>query len=138
MIWNPESYDRSTSLADTEDLLALGTGALLLLVGACVAISSAPFLYRGITGRWPAMLDDLVQPDNTRAALGGDGGVHIRESIRLEIPIADVYGYWRRLENLPTFMSHLTRVTNLADGKSHWTASGPAMSRRRVGRRNHQ
>jgi len=45
----------------------------------------------------------------------------------LELPIADVYGFWRRLENLPRFMAHLDAVTEDADaGRSHWVAAGPA------------
>ena len=46
-----------------------------------------------------------------QTALGGERGVHVRESIRLELPVADVYRFWRRLENLPRFMTHLDRVT---------------------------
>ena len=80
-------------------------------VGACLAVASAPLLYRGITGRWPDVLNGSAQPDSTRTALGGDRGVHVRESIRLEVPVADVYRFWRRLENLPQFMTHLDRVT---------------------------
>jgi hypothetical protein len=84
-------YNRSPSLLDAENWLALGAGALLLLigasrrsaVGACVAVSSAPLLYRGISGRWPDVLTGSAQPDSTRTALGGDRGVHVRESMRL-------------------------------------------------------
>ena len=127
-------YDPSPSLADAENWLALGAGALLLLVGAsrrstagaCLAVSSAPLLYRGITGRWPDVLNGHAQPDSTKSALGGDRGVHVRESIRLEVPLADVYRFWRRLENLPQFMTHLDRVTEASDGTSHWVTSGPA------------
>ena len=127
-------HDRSTSLADAENWLALGAGALLLLVGAsrrsavgaCLAVSSAPLLYRGITGRWPDVSNGYVQPDSTKTALGGERGVHVRESVRLEVPVADVYRFWRRLENLPRFMTHLDRVTETADGRSHWVAAGPA------------
>ena len=51
-------YDGTTSVSDAENWLALGSGALLLLVGASrrsvggalLAASSAPLLYRGITG----------------------------------------------------------------------------------------
>ena len=58
-------YDRSPSLVDAENWLALGAGAVLLLVGAsrrstvgaCLAVASAPLLYRGITGRWPDVLN---------------------------------------------------------------------------------
>lgn len=126
--------DQSPALADAENWLALGAGALLLLVGAsrrstvgaCLAVSSAPLLYRGITGRWPDVLNSYAQPDSTRSALRGDRGVHVRESIRLEVPVVDVYRFWRRLENLPQFMTHLDRVTEVSDGKSHWVTSGPA------------
>jgi hypothetical protein len=86
--------DRSSTLVDAENWLALGAGAVLLLVGAsrrstagaCLAVSSAPLLYRGITGRWPAVVNGSAEPDSTRTALGGDRGVHVRESIRLELP----------------------------------------------------
>jgi uncharacterized membrane protein len=127
-------YETSPSVSDAENWLALSVGALLLIVGAsrrspggaCLAASAAPLLYRGITGRWPAVLNGRVEPDSTRAALGGERGVHVRESVRLEKPVSDVYSFWRRLENLPRFMTHLDRVTETPDGKSHWVARGPA------------
>jgi uncharacterized membrane protein len=127
-------HDRSTSLSTAENWFALGTGALLLLVGASrrsavgasLAVASAPLFYRGITGHWPGALDDLIRPQHARLALAGERGVHVREAIRLEVPVAEVYRFWRRLENLPRFMQHLDRVTESADGTSHWVAAGPA------------
>jgi uncharacterized membrane protein len=67
-----------------------------------------------------------AQPDSARTALGGDRGVHVRESIRLEVRVADVYRFWRHLDNLPQFMTDLDRVTERADCRSHWLTSGPA------------
>jgi uncharacterized membrane protein len=52
--------------------------------------------------------------------------VDVLEAVRLEKPVTEVYRFWRRLENLPQFMSHLERVTELDDRRSHWTARGPA------------
>jgi uncharacterized membrane protein len=126
-------YDRSPSLNDAENWLALGAGAALLLVGAsrrstlgaCLAMASVPLLYRGITGQWPNVLNGS-QPDSTATALSGDRGIHVRESIRLEVPIGDVYRFWRRLENLPRFMTHLDRVAEGTNGRAHWVTSGPA------------
>ena len=126
--------DNPASLSETENWLALGTGALLLIVGAsrrsaygaCLAVASGTLLYRGITGRWPAFLDNHVQADDTKAALGGERGVHVREAVRVERPVAEVWRFWRRLEQLPRFMTHLDRVTETSDGKSHWVAAGPA------------
>jgi len=130
----PAPGHRSISLGDAENWLALGTGALLLVIGAsrrspfgaCLAVSSAPLLYRGITGRWPTLASGSLQPDRTESALGGGRGVHVRESVRLDVPVADVYRFWRRLDNLPRFMTHLDRVTETPGGNSHWVAAGPA------------
>jgi len=128
------SDSHSSSLNGARNLFALGGGALLLLLGlsrrsvggTLLAASSAPLLYRGITGHWPALLDGFGQSDDTRVALGGARGLHVRESIRLEVPIADVYQFWRRVENLPLFMTHLDRVIETMDGRSHWVTAGPA------------
>lgn len=127
-------HERSISMSDAERWLALSTAATLIyagtsrrsLSGLCLTASAAPLLYRAFTGHWPAICRDLLPADHTRAALGGDRGVHVRESIRLEVPVAEVYRFWRRLDNLPRFMTHLHQVTEGADGLSHWVAAGPA------------
>jgi uncharacterized membrane protein len=127
-------YESTTSLRDAENWAALGSGALLILVGASrrsvpgalLAAASAPLVYRGITGRWPLLANGVTRPEETKTALGGTRGVHVRESIRLELPLPEVYRFWRRLENLPRFMAHLDRVTESSDRTSHWVAAGPA------------
>jgi uncharacterized membrane protein len=126
--------DSPASLSDAESSLAFGTGALLLIAGASrrsalgagLAVASGPLLYRGITGRWPAVLDNHLKVDDTKSALGGDRGVHVRESIRVERPVAEVWRFWRRLENLPDFMPHLDSVTETSQRQSHWVAAAPA------------
>lgn len=134
-------HSDSRSWAPSEGCLALSLGAVLLLLGAkrrnslgmCLMTASAPFLYRGVVGRWPPPVGrgghrpyaDEEEGD-TRRALRGARGVHVRESIRLEMPISEVYQFWRNLENLPRFMRHLHEVTNTGDGRSHWVAAGPA------------
>jgi uncharacterized membrane protein len=127
-------FHESPSIRDAESWLAFGAGALLLLVGASrrsalgvwLAVSSVPLLYRGVTGRWPVRVGAPLQPSDTKTALAGDRGVHVRESVRLEVPVADVFRFWRQLDRLPEFMSHLERVTELSDRRSHWVAAGPA------------
>jgi uncharacterized membrane protein len=121
------------SLSELEDWSVFSGGMLLLLAGAsrrslpgwCVAVAGAPLLYRGLTGRWPELLR-LAERSETRRALGGRRGIQVREAIRLELPIEEVYGYWRRLENLPAFMYHLTSVEVLDGKRSRWIARGPA------------
>ena len=109
----------------------LSSGAVLLLYGAtrrdriglCAAVASTPLLYRGLTGEWPIANGRTT---DTRRARAGDRGLQVRESIRLEVPIEEVFRFWRRLENLPRFMSYLKSVTESADRRrSHWVAAGP-------------
>jgi uncharacterized membrane protein len=38
---------------------------------------------------------------------------------------SEVYAFWRRLENLPTFMAHLDEVRTTGERTSHWRASAP-------------
>ncbi|MEU4835735.1 SRPBCC family protein [Streptosporangium sp. NPDC023615] len=40
-------------------------------------------------------------------------------------PASELYAFWRRLENLPTFMSHLDEVRSTGERTSHWAASAP-------------
>jgi uncharacterized membrane protein len=92
-------------------------------VAIAAAAAAAPLAYRGVTGAWPSFANGA---SDTRVALAGNRGVHVREAIRLEMPLDVVYGFWRRLENLPRFMTHLEQVTDLGGGRSHWVAQGPA------------
>ena len=91
--------------------------------GVAIAAAAAPLAYRGVTGAWPGLANGA---SDTRVALAGDRGIHVRDAIRLEVPVEVVYGFWRRLENLPRFMTHVKQVTDLGGGRSHWVADGPA------------
>ena len=95
--------------------------------GWCLAAGAAPLAYRGVTGRWPAGMPALLTGgSDTRTALSGSRGIHVRESVRLELPVDEVYRFWRRLDNLPRFMDYLLSVEDLGGGRSHWVAKGPA------------
>jgi uncharacterized membrane protein len=94
--------------------------------GTCLAFGATPLVYRGLVGQWPAFPNARSLRGDTRVALAGKRGIHVRESIRLEKPLNEIFRFWRRLENLPRFMSHLANVTDLGNGRSHWVAKGPA------------
>jgi uncharacterized membrane protein len=64
--------------------------------------------------------------DDTRRALGGSAGVIVDESVTINRPVAELYRFWRNLENLPRFMSHLQSVERITDTLSRWRAKGPA------------
>jgi uncharacterized membrane protein len=123
------------SVRQLENWTALSGGALLLMfgatrrdrVGALAAVASAPLLYRGLTGEWPIANG---RSDDTRTALAGDRGLRVRESIRLEMPLEEVFRFWRRLDNLPRFMTYLESVSEDATTqRSHWVARGPGGAR---------
>jgi len=97
--------------------------------GMWFALAATPFAYRGVAGEWPGSRSGARGRGDTRAALGGRRGVHVRESIRVERPRDEVYRFWRRLENLPRFMEHLELVTVEGGGRSRWVAQGPAGTR---------
>lgn len=94
--------------------------------GLVISIAAAPLLYRAATGRWPQFMRAPSPSDEVRRALANDGGVQVRDSVRVERPVAEVFGFWRTLSNLPRFMTYLDQVTETGDGRSHWVARGPA------------
>jgi uncharacterized membrane protein len=67
-----------------------------------------------------------IDRNDTRIALAGPRGFLVHETIRIDRPVEEVYRFWRNLENLPKFMSHLEQVIDAGDGHSHWVAKGPA------------
>jgi uncharacterized membrane protein len=98
--------------------------------GVGVAAAGSGLLYRGATGHCPVYsglgMSTVRRDGDTRAALSGPRGFHVHESMRFEKPLEEVYRFWRHLENLPKFMTHLESVVELGNGRSRWTAKGPA------------
>ena len=52
--------------------------------------------------------------------------VRVEKHVTIGRPAAELYGYWRKLENLPKVMGHLESVTELDETRSHWVAKAPA------------
>jgi len=111
---------------------------------AAAAIAAAALVWRGATGhcdvyqaagmntargrtrngRGPRTRADF--DSDTRARLGGQRGIVVEESVTIRRDIDDVYRFWRQLDNLPRFLTHLESVNFRPDGTSHWVAHGPA------------
>jgi uncharacterized membrane protein len=53
------------------------------------------------------------------------GGMRVCRAITINRPPDEVYRFWRHLENLPQFMSHLERVETYGSEKSRWVAKAP-------------
>jgi uncharacterized membrane protein len=120
------AIERAAALTTATAVMAFGLSRRNL-PGVCLAAAATPLAYRGLAGQWPRVGNGHAPARvRTRAALSGARGTHVRESVRLEKPIEEVYRFWRRLENLPRFMNYLSEVRELGNGRSHWVARGPA------------
>ena len=53
-------------------------------------------------------------------------GILVEKSIVVDAPVERVFAYWRNLENLPQWMSHVKEVRALGGDRFHWVVDGPA------------
>lgn len=119
----------SDSMHNVERWAFIAAGAAMLAYGltrrtrgaAVLAAAGMPLVYQGMTSRSSI----FAGRGDTREELGGERGIHVKESVRLERTVDEVYRFWRRLDNLPHFMSHLVSVDDLGSGRSHWVATAP-------------
>jgi uncharacterized membrane protein len=96
--------------------------------GAMMAAAGTLLICRGATGHcamYEAAGIDTARTDS-RQALSGTRGVHVEESFTINRRPDELYGFWRKLEQLPVFMSHLVSVKQLDERRSHWVAKAPA------------
>jgi uncharacterized membrane protein len=54
-----------------------------------------------------------------------DNTVRVSKTFTINRSREEVYGFWRQLDNLPRFMTHLESVELLGNQRSRWTARGP-------------
>lgn len=50
---------------------------------------------------------------------------HVSRSVSIRRPRAEVYRFWRELQNLPAFMMHLESVQATGRARSRWVVKGP-------------
>ena len=117
----------TVNVGNIERIVTLAAGAALLGYAwkhrsRGLGLTSAGLIARGATGFCPAYAALGVDHSETRHALAGAKGVHVRESITVDAPPEELYNFWRRLEQLPSVMPHLERVEQLDFKLSRWTA----------------
>ena len=128
---------RSRNISDIERWVSMGAGAMMTAYGLsrrrtsgfALAGLGALLFRRGMTAHcdvYEALGMSTAAADDTRRALGGSSGVIVNESVTINRPISELYRFWRNLENLPRFMSHLESVERITDTLSRWRAKGPA------------
>lgn len=128
--------DRWQNVGGTERWASVAIGVGLLLgglarrdrAGALAAVAGSALLFRGASAHCPvnSALGRNTAPVDTRDALGGRRGIHVKESITINRPSDELYRFWRNLENLPRFLEHLEAVRVTGPDRSHWVARGPA------------
>jgi uncharacterized membrane protein len=120
------------NLSSNERLGSILAGVALMGVGARVpqlrTISRAvglALVARGATGYDPvvAMTRSEQSFEDTRAALSGPSGFHVRDAVTIRRPRAELYRMWRELKDLPTLLPHVRRIDRLSDARSQWTAT---------------
>jgi uncharacterized membrane protein len=115
---------------------ALGGAALAVyglrqrsIAGAMIAASGGALIARGATGHCPVYAAAGVRGvdrDDTRTALAGSRGVHVEVATTINRSAEELYAFWRNVENLPRFMTHLVSVRSVDNRRSHWVAKAPA------------
>jgi uncharacterized membrane protein len=52
--------------------------------------------------------------------------IEVAAAITIRRSLAEVYDFWRHIENFPAFMRDLESVRDLGGGRSQWVVAGPA------------
>lgn len=129
--------DDRVNVGDWERLASGVAGGLLAAYGltqrtpAGLALSAAggALIYRGFTGHcycYDALgIETATHPHGPLASVRAGSGVKVEKSLTINRPPDELYWFWRRLENLPYFMSHLESVQSTGPLITHWVAKGP-------------
>lgn len=120
--------DTMQNLGRSERWLSLAGGGALLVAGMrkgrgaglLLAPVGAALVYRGLTGR--SRLYEQLEMDTGEDAARG---IEVQKSVTVNREPREVYEFWRDLQNLPRFMSHVERVELLGDGRSRWRVKLP-------------
>lgn len=141
----PEHFERTRSPAaavnvgDVERWVSLvGGGALAIwglqrrtAGGLAAALAGGSLVYRGLSGHCPlysAMGLSTAPARGPATTIPAGQGCKVEETITIQRSPAELYQFWRNLENLPRFMCHLEAV-HVDGNRSHWVAKGPMGAR---------
>lgn len=122
------SSGRPADIGDNQRALSAFAGSMLLYfvtkrrkVDSLLLLGGGYLLYRAVTGHCPVSAA-LRTTRRTEAS-----NINIRTSVIVNKPRAEVYAFWRRLENWPLFMRHLENVDELGGNISLWRMKIPGM-----------
>lgn len=125
---NEGSQDnQSSQISDQERWGSLIAGGTMVLAGlsqrslrgVLLALAGGGLAYHAAKG-------DKSLKDRATEAAGLDKSIRVEKSVTIltKTP-AELYQFWRNLENLPKFMKHLKSVQVIDSTRSHWVANAP-------------
>ena len=126
----PSTGTGSINVGTAERIIsALGGAALTAMAlrdlkspsGVSMLLTGGFLLVRGISGY--CAVNNAVGRNSVHKQ---GSPVEVKTTVSLNKSPAEVYAFWRKLENLPRFMRHLEHVEELDQTRSRWTAKGPA------------
>jgi len=131
-------HRQSRNVSQPERIASLAAGGALIGYGLqkrswggfALAGLGGALAFRGATGHCPAYsamgVNTARQSKGRNASVPYELGVRVDYSITIAKPAAELYRFWRNLENLPRFMQHLQSVKEIDNKHSHWVAKAPA------------
>lgn len=119
---NVSNNERLFSAALGAFILSSGLGKLTKnpIKGLVRTALGGYLLYRGMSGHC-----SLYSSMGKTKGVNHTDAINIRTSLIVNKPKDEVYAFWRKLENLPLFMKHLSSVTEIDSKHSHWEAVVP-------------
>ena len=116
----PATFAMSRVVGDVMDLALLGA-ALRSRDANPTRLAAAATAVAGV-----AALDLYASKAELQSSIAqAEQDVPVHTSLVINSTPDEIYGFWRKLENLPRFMSHLESVTELDERRSEWSARLP-------------
>ena len=129
--FQPQSGSGVVNVGQGERIASAAVGAFLLSSGlnnllkhpinSLVKTALGGYLlYRGASGHCA-----VYSSMGKTKGVSNTPNINIRTGLIVNKPKDEVYAFWRKLENLPLFMKHLSGVTEIDAKHSHWEAVVP-------------
>lgn len=83
-------------------------------------IVSSALIYQGLKGRELQAFNNVIDKKYIEVR-----NVNIKVSLSVNKPRHEVYSFWRKIENFPFFMTHLSKVTLIDEKRSRWELNVP-------------
>lgn len=116
----PAGWMWSRVAGDAMDLALLGAAIRAPRSRYSNRVAWATAAVAGVT------LVDVIVSRRLTQSMAKDGLIPVVKSITINRRAEDLYLVWRRFENLPPMLPHLTSVRAVSETRSHWVVRGPA------------